>query len=254
MKKILALTLVLVMCIFSLVSCTDAKAVLEEADAALANDPYKMTLKMNFESDNDELASVFELMNVEVPVTIDGENMMIDMSMEVMGETFETVITLVDKTIYYKMDMMGETMKMKSELSNKQYKEFLEDSGTSMPVKYSDFEEMTLEEKGKKITITCDKISDDALDEIKKLLDDAISELDDVDVDVSDISFKIVLEDKKYDSIELSCTYAMEIEDEEIEVEMSFEATYEYDDVEEITKPSGASKYEEVDFDDLGMF
>ena len=102
MKKILAFLMIAVLLCTMLVSCDeDAQTLLEEADAALLENPYKLTVKMNFECDNEEIGEYLSMMNLEVPVVVDGKNMSMDMSMDVMGETMAAVIVVYDKVLYY---------------------------------------------------------------------------------------------------------------------------------------------------------
>ena len=76
MKKILAFLMVAVLLCTMLVSCDeDAQALLESADSALLENPYKLTVKMNMECDDEEINEYLSMMNIEIPMTVDGNNL-----------------------------------------------------------------------------------------------------------------------------------------------------------------------------------
>ena len=242
MKKFLAFALVIVMCMFTFASCADADDVLGEADDALLAAPYKMNIKMNYSTEHEEFKEIFNAMNVNVPVIVDGNNMLIDVSMDVLGESVKTKMTLIENILYYDMDVNGEKIKMKSALEKDAYDEFLEEQGVSMPAEYTDFDEIELKKEKDKMTVTCQGLSDQALKDIKNLINDGLEGVN-AKIDVNNIKFTITLKDKKYESIKLSCTYTIVIEDKSFEVAMSFETEFVYTDVPKVSAPADADDY-----------
>ena len=250
MKKILVLVLALILSCGMLTSCDNAEKLIEKADAALQEEPYKVTMKMAFECDNKEINDLFANMNMEIPVVVDGKNLAMDMSMDMMGYSADIKMTVVDMVMYYDMNMMGQSAKMKTTMSEEQYKEFMEDSNTEMIVKPEDFAEMTVEKKDGKKYITCGEIKQEGLDELNEMIEDTLEAMGSK-ATIGDISFRMILDDGKYDSMELSCVYSMTVAGETYNVTLKMTADYSYDNVAAVTAPADAAQYQETNFSEL---
>ncbi len=253
MKKFtsILLALVLVVSMFALTSCEKkAEELLSDADKFLAENPYTTNMKMNFSSDNAEMNEIFKMMNMEVPVTVDGNNLSMDMSMDMMGETMTIKMTVVEKVLYYELGFAGESQKMKANLSDEQLKDFMVDQSVEMPVGYSQFAELKVEKKDSKTIITCEGITDEG----KKALNDEIAtSLEGLDCtsEIGNLSYVITLKDGKYESMDLSCTYSVTAEGETVSLTMGIGATFAYENVSAVTAPADASSYTTVNYDDL---
>ena len=173
MKKILALVIALTLLCAMFVSCgDDPQTLVEKANAALKEGPYAATLKFNFETDDEELNEVFSMMNMEIPTIIDGNNLVMNMSMDVMGLTVALDATIVDMVMYYDIELFGESVKMKATMNDEQYQSFIEDNNAQMLLMPDYFSEMTVESKDGKKYITCTGLSEDGFKE----LNDVVSE------------------------------------------------------------------------------
>ncbi len=253
MKKITAvlLAIILVISLFALTSCEkEPKELLEEAAKVLAEKPYTMTMKMDFTSDNAEMNEVFKMMNMEFPITVDGDNLSFDMSMDVSGLSMTTKMTLVDKVLYYDISATGVSQKMKATLTDEQFTNFMGDQSMEMPVDYSQFAELTAEEKDGKTVITCTGISEEG----KKALNDQMAasvESLGGSVELGDLAYSITLKDGKYESMDLSCTYTVSVSGITTTVTMTMGATISYDNVAEVTAPADADSYTEFDYSSL---
>ncbi len=253
MKKFTSvlLALMLVIGMFAFTSCEKAPdALLEDAEKALEEKPYTMTMKMNFSSDNKEVNNVFKMMNMEMPFTIDGDNLAMDTSVEVMGETMQMKMTLVNKVLYYDVAFAGQSEKMKANLSDAQYKEFKGDQSAEMPVDYSQFSELTAEKKDGKTIIKCTGLTEEGRKALNDEMDASINGMGG-SAELGDFTYTITLKDGKYESMDLSCSYTVSVEDESISVTMTMGADFEYEGVEPITVPEDAASYKSVDYDDL---
>lgn len=250
MKKILVLILALAMTCGMLVSCENAQSLLEKADAALENTPYTLTMTMNFECDDEELNEIFSVMNMEIPVTIDGNNLAMDMSMDMAGYAVDMKVTVADMVMYYDMSMIGQSIKMKAEMNEEQYKEFLADSNTEMAVNPEDFSELTVESKDGKKYIACAKISEEGLKELNDIMKDTIDAIGG-EASVSDISYGVTLNDGKYESMDMTCVYSVTVLGETYNVTFKLGAEFSYDNVAEITAPADADTYQDMSFDDI---
>ena len=250
MKRILAVVIALVLMCGMLVSCENAEAILEKADAALLSAPYKVIMKFDFECDNEELNEVFSLMNMEVPVTVDGKNIAMDMSMDIAGTTASSKMIVADMVLYYNIEAMGQVMKMKTTLTDEQYEEFMDDSNTEMIIEPDDFSEFTIENKDGKKVIACGKISDEALEDLNELMDESLG-VGVVDASVNELSYSITISDGKYDAIDMSCSYSVTSEGETYNVTLNLTAKYSYEGVERVTVPADADSYQEWNYTDI---
>ena len=107
MKKFLALVLALVLVCGMLASCQSVDSILEQAEAALLTTPYTMTMKMAFSSDNKTVDQILSIMNVEIPVTVDGKNIAMDMELDIMGATAGVEAIVADMVMYYNIQVMS---------------------------------------------------------------------------------------------------------------------------------------------------
>lgn len=251
MKKLIPFLLVLALIGGMLTACDGTAAVLAKADKALEDAPYTVTMSMNFTSDNKEMNELFELMNVEVPVTIDGNNMAMDMSMDVMGSKVGMKMTVVDKVLYYNMDLMGQAMKMKCTLTEEQYNEFLSENNAELPVDAESFEKLSMETVDGKQVINCSGLLEQYVDEMNKMIADAVAALGSVDCTVGDVGLIITVKDGKYESMKLSATYTITVDSESVSVTMNMNAAFSYDGVAAVTAPADADSYVETNYSEI---
>ncbi len=254
MKKITSvlLALVLVISVFALASCAKKpQELLDEAAKLLEETPYTMTVKMDFETDNKEFNEIFKMMSMDVPLTVDGDDMSMEMSMDMMGQTIKNKMTLVDKVLYCDVQAGTVSQKMKTTLTDEQFADFKDEQSAEMPVDYSQFTELTAEKKDGKTVISCAGINDDG----KKALNDEIgASLEELGgkAELGELSYVITLnKDGKYESMELKCTYTFEVEGESVTVDITVGADISYDDVDEIVAPSDADSYQSVKYSDI---
>ncbi|MBE6585757.1 MAG: hypothetical protein E7645_04420 [Ruminococcaceae bacterium] len=267
MKKILVLLLSLVMVLSMFVACetpnvegekteapteapTEAtpQSVMEAADQAMLSAPYKMTMKMAYSSDNAELNEVYKQMDMEIPMIVDGNNMSMDMSMEMEGITIKMLMTIVDKTLYYDMEIMGQSQKVKCSLTDKQLEDFMKENNAQLPVSPEEFGKISMEEKDGKFLISCDEITAEGT----KMLNDLMAgSLGDVDLTIDDITFTMTIADNKYESMNMGTTCSMNIGDTKTSVTLDADVLFDYENVAPITAPEDADSYQEMSYDDL---
>ncbi len=253
MKKIVSvmLALVLVACMFALTSCDSVKPALEKADKALKEEPYVVKMSMDFECDDQTLNAVFDAMSMEIPITVDGDNMSMDLTMDLMGQSIGAKMSVVDKVLYSNVDMgaLGST-KMKATLNDEQLKEFASENGAEMPVDYFQFEKLEMEKKDGKQVITCSGITTEGLTALNEQMGEAVKAMG-AEAAAGDLSYVITLADGKYETVALTCSYSITVEGKTYTVSMTMNAKYEYKDVAKVTAPSDADTYIEVGYDDI---
>ena len=256
MKKILSVALMIAMiltsvCLFASCEAVTAASAIQKADEALAKAPYTMTVSMDFESDNAEMNQIFDALTMEIPVTVDGENMLMNMSMEIMEGMSATIkMTVFDKVLYYDMDVAGQTVKMKATMNEEDYAEFLKENSAEMPVDPEQFETLTLETKDGKQVVTCTGITEEGRKALNDIMGETVGTMD-ASATLGDLSYIITIADGKYESMALSVSYSVTVAGQTVNVSMSMNAKYAYGDVAPITAPADASSYTEADLDDL---
>ena len=256
MKKILSAVLVLAMvltgaCLFTSCEAVTAASALEKADEALTKAPYVMTMSMDFESDNAQMNTVFDALSMEIPITVDGENLLMNMSMDVMeGVSASIKMTVFDKVLYYDMAVAGQTVKMKATMNEEDYAEFLKENSAEMPVDPSQFETLTLETKDGKQVVSCAGITEEGRNALNKILGETTGSID-ASATLGDLSYIITISDGKYESMALTVAYSVTVADQTVNVSMTMNATFSYENVSPVTAPADASSYTEADLDDL---
>ncbi len=256
MKKLLSAVLVLAMiltgaCLFSSCEAVTAASAIEKADEALTKAPYIMTMSLDFESDNAEMNTVFDALSMEIPVTVDGDNMYMAMSMEAMpGMTASVKMTVFDKVLYYDMAVAGQNVKMKATMNEEDYAEFLKENQAEMPVDPSQFETLTLETKDGKQVVTCAGITEEGRNALNKVMGDTIGSID-ASTTLGDLSYVLTISDGKYESMALTVAYSVTVAGQTVNVSMTMNAKFAYENVSPITAPADASSYTEANLDDL---
>lgn len=256
MKKIVSTLLLIAMVamsVFAFASCEPATAAeaLARADKALTEVPYTVTMSMDFNTDNAELNAMFDTMSMEFPITVDGDNMAMDMSMTLAeGMSAAIKMVVVDQVLYYDMSLFGQSVKMKATLNEEQYNEFMAENNAEMPIDPASFATLTMEKVDGKHIITCSGITDEGLNEMNKLLSDSLTAMG-ADAAVGDLSFVITVNEDKYESMALTAAYSVTIEGQTYTVSMTMNAKYTYAEVAPITAPADADTYEEASFEDL---
>jgi hypothetical protein len=264
MKKLLALVLTIALMCCVLTSCDDVLekiwpdkandpiALIEKADKALTEAPYIVTVKNDFESNHKNVHDRLAALNGEVPMTIDGENISINMSTKASGYTLDMSVIVVDKVMYYSLTMLGETAKVKVNLNDEQYKDYMEMNKPGLTVGAEDFGELTVETKDGKKYISCNQLSKSGIKKINDVMEEGLESANvKADISFTGLSFTIVLSDGKYESIEEIITYDMKIDGGSYTVTLTSTAKLSYDDAEAVTAPADAQKYQTVDYDDL---
>ncbi len=250
MKKILAMVMALVLMCGMLVSCDNALSLIAKADEALKNEPYAITMKMDFQCDNEDINKIFSVMNMEIPAIVDGKNMAMDMSMDVGGYKADAKVSVVDMVMYYNIEMMGQSVKMKATMNEEQYKEFMAESNTQMMVDPADFGKLTVETRDGKKYIACGEISEEGLNELNDMMKEALKSING-EATVSAVTYGVTLNNGKYESMDMTCDYSVTVADETCNVTFKLSAEFSYDNVAKITVPADADKYQEMSFDDL---
>ncbi len=255
MKKILSTLLAVVMmitgvCMFASCDAVSAVSAIAQADQALENNPYSVTLTMDLRCDNPQINEVLKAMNMEIPVTVNGKDLTMSMTAEVYGVSATATMTIVDKVLYYDMSVLGQGMKMRSALTEMQYEDFFKDSGSKMPVDPTQFKSLSLQSSGSKHVISCSGITSEGLTAMNELLSDSLSMIG-ASASVGDLAFVLTISGGKYETMELSAVYTVTVGGQTHVVNMKMTAKYTYDNIQPITKPANASSYTDVPYSNI---
>lgn len=252
MKRILSILLLLSLLVCSFASCDTltAAAAIANAEKVLEEKPYTVTMSMDFDCDNTTLNAVFDALSVEVPVTVDGKNVYMNMSTEVMGFTTGVTMTVVDDVLYSNTTVLNQSIKLKATLSAEDYQAFMKENSAEMPVTADNFESLTMETVDGKQVITCSGITTEGLTAMNDLLSGSLTALG-AEAAVGDLSLVITVADGKYESMALTAAYSVTVKGETHTVSLTMNAKYAYEGVQPITVPADADSYKDVSFDEI---
>ncbi|MBE6639325.1 MAG: hypothetical protein E7616_07755 [Ruminococcaceae bacterium] len=250
MKKILALLMTLFFLSSMLVSCDNTQKILKKANAALQEAPYAMTLKISCECDNKEYNKIFSSMDMRIPITVDGKNISMDLKINVNGYRAIAKVIVADMVVYNKVETISQTVKMKADMNDEQYQEFMEKNNAEMMLSPKDFGELTVETKDGKEYIACDKVSEEGLEELNDMIAEILKSLDG-EATVSDVAYGVTLNDGKYESMEMTCVYSVTVGGETCNVTYHLSAEFTYGNIPKVYTPEDASSYQEISFDEL---
>ena len=265
MKKLLALVLFIALMCSALISCDlfqeepevyveTAEDVIEKADAALLKAPYKMTLNMEYESNNSEINTRISPLSMEIPVIIDGENMAMDIQMKLNGSYVDVRAIVADKVMYYYAVTPGEIVKIKANMNDEQYEELLKDTDPGLTVGTEDFGELTLEEKDGEKYISGGQITEKGLEKLNDIMDEALGDVSDRmkgDISITDATCNVVIAGGKYRFMEAVYTYSQNFAGSIYTITVRMVAEFSYYNIEPVTAPYNADAYTEYDYDDL---
>ena len=148
------------------------------------------------------------------------------------------------------MSVSGQAVKMKCDMTEEEYQKFIDQSNTTMPIDPANFAELTVEEKDGKQYIACGAITEDGLKELNEIMEDSLLALDQ-EAEFKDITYGMTLNDGKYESIDMNCTYSVKVDGQTYTITMKTVMTFSYDNVAKITAPQNTDSYQSVSYGDL---
>lgn len=253
MRKICAVLLCAVMLMTVFTACEtklDPEKLETKAAMKLLEEPYVLTMKMSYASDNEELQEVYDqLSGVETKIYMDGTDF--TMSMDLMGQSVS--YTCVDKVLY--LEMMG--MKLKGALTDEQIKDMTADmAGSSFTgMRSAGFASCTVtEEDDGSVVISCLGFDDEASDLLDSLMGEMGSEEGaEVSVDTEKVSYIAVIDPEgAYSELAVKVPMVMNIaEYGDVSMEIAVEMTFDYEGGIEITAPADADQYTDMDMSEV---
>lgn len=252
MKRFLSILLLLSLLVCAFASCDTltATAAIAKAEKALEEKPYTVTMSMDFDCEDKNLNTVFDALSLEFPVTVDGENLHMDMSTEVMGFQTGITMTVVDKVLYANTTVMNQSVKLKATLTEENYEEFIKDNNTELPVTTESFETLSMEVKDGKQIVTCSGITTEGLTAMNDLLSDALTAMG-AEAAVGDLTMVATISDGLFESMALTATYTVTAGGETHTVSLTMNAKYTYEGIQPVTAPADADSYKDVSFDEI---
>lgn len=252
MKRFLSILLMLSLLVCAFASCDTltAAAAIAKAEKALVEKPYTVTMSMDFDCEDKNLNTVFDALSLEFPVTVDGENLHMDMSTEVMGFKAGITMTVVDKVLYSNTTVMNQSVKLKATLTEENYEAFIKDNNTELPVTTENFETLSMEVKDGKQIVTCSGITTEGLTAMNDLLSDSLTAMG-AEAAVGDLTMVATISDGLFESMALTATYSVTAGGETHTVSLTMNAKYTYENIQPITAPTDADSYKDVSFDEI---
>lgn len=256
-SRIVSLFVALALFLSCAVSCMapDAKALLDEATAAMAETPYTLTMNMSFSSDNTEIDALLSAMSVkDMKVDVDGDDIHFKMDMDAGIVKTEMEYTVVSGMIYMKMIASAygynETVKQKAAINEQQLDEFMSEMQLSQNMDIADFVEIDLTTSDGAYVISCSGVTEKLNEAFDEMMSGALESMGD-SIKISNAAYEIKIKDKKIDSARLTFTCNLTVNGEEIEFSMISNMNYDYEGAVSISAPSDASSYKEIDYSAL---
>ena len=262
LRKLMALLLALTLSVFAFVSCGDPDdddidpvELVENAEAALANQPYYVDTTMSFECENEQIQAMFQNMGGTMTMAVDGKKVQMQMAMDMSYYTVSIDAVIVDNVLYMNQTMsatggVSQSQKTKIAMTDEQYNEMLGTMGgsSSIEVKPSDFESVTYKVEDGAYVVTCTNLSADKYE----TLNGALGALPQgTTVAVSDASYVLTVKGGKLEAAVLDATYAITTSGVTVDLDMSIELDYDFTKTVDIKVPADAEAYTERNYEDM---
>ena len=251
-KRIIALLLIAVLSLGALSSCAASpEEVMAKADQALLDNPYSVTSSISYSTGNEEINAVLNAISIDdIVMIVDGENIQLSTGTEMMGFTTKVDYIIVDKVMYATVNVAGMTQKAKANLTDTNLKDFMDELASTNNFSADEFENLELTKDGNTYILNCTEASQKYLD---AQLEAAASQLEalDADITVDNIKLSATIEDDKYKTMEMVCTFTVTIKDASYSMTIKYNNEFSYGEEFAVAVPSDAGTYAEVDFDDF---
>lgn len=248
-KRLISLLLVIVMLVCALTSCsTSPQAIVEKADKALADTPYKLDVDMDLEAD-DKYLEMLSALDIKQTIYMDGTNFETTLDLGALipgveGVDMKTTLTHYDSVAYLNVSVFGFPIKNKAQLESVDVEELLGSVGM-MDIGALDFDSLAIEKEGDAgLVVKCTNIKADKLTEFSK-------EIGGEDFSIENVNLDATIVDGKYKNITVSMVYKFDVSGEKFDVDAKMTMDFDYENAKEITAPADKDQYNEVNFDKL---
>ena len=246
-KRIIALAISVAILVCMLVSCSGVSAaqMVEDADKALLNTPYKLDMDMEVTCNDKEFSKYFTDFNIDSEMYVDGQNCQMKLNIAGLGMD----VTCVENDAYCIISLFGQDVKMMASVTEEQRSEIF-DLANSVDTNLGvvDFDNVSMSENDKgQFVITCTGLKIEAVDKYIEQYELG----DDTDVSIDDITVEAVIEDGKYVSMSVIAECEYEFSGKAVVCEMKTVMEFDYESAKKIKAPSDANAYTKVDFDEL---
>ncbi len=239
-KRLISLLLAIVMLAFALTACSSSpQAIIEKADKALANTPYKLDISVEFDGDENYLEMI-SAADIKSTIYMDGTNF--ESKLDIMGIT--ATLTHADGVAYLGMSFLGFPIKTKAEVNSSEIDELLKYASVS-DLGALDFDSLAIEKKGDAgLIVKCTNIKADKLTEFSKEFGADNFTIDNVNLDATIV-------DGRYENITISMVYKYSESGRTVDIDAKMTMDFDYENAKEITAPADKDQYSIVDFDNL---
>lgn len=253
--KLTALTLAIVMIASCLLSCdllfgTDPTDELRKAEETLTSVPYRMVTDIDYASDDEAMTSAAEkIFTPSIELCVDEDRLYANLITYLDGRLLSHTYTLVDGMMYYNAYEECEdtvyTSKKKAAATDDIKKSLLDSLGEGAQLRADDFKSVSAVKKGGITAVVCTDINDTALYGITNMLQDKLTEIGAI-VSVKDVELSIQIEDGRYLSSVLVCSYVIVTPTDVYTLSMKSTSAFDYGDEIEIKAPANADEYIEA--------
>lgn len=254
--KFTALLLLISILTLVFAACSDktAEEMIDEADEILSDSAYSIDVDVSYVC-GDEVKDIFDQLGAaEIGVYVDGGKMRIENETVInYGEgdvVIDTQYVMVDGVVYadlkYNLDGYDRLSQAKAYVSDSQKDELFKKQSVACGITADDFTDVS---KSEDDVIICTGAKDDVLSELEYILIYQLEGASDT-VAIKSATLTIELDDGKYGTVSLNCTFDVRIMGSLYSVTMNVEMEYNYGGVS-VTEPEDALSYSVISFDDL---
>lgn len=258
LRKIISVFLLLSLLMLTLASCKKTpEGLIGKADKKLAKQEHKIEISIDYTVNNLEIAGIFDQLGAtEITVLVDGDRAAVDnrLVIDVDGEKteFKTVCTIIGSEAYmnmsYSIGSYENSTKGRAQLYEGDREKLLDKATVIGAIDSTDFEQSSLSRDEDEYIIVCTGRREGLDEKLGNILE---SELEGAakSILVKDARLEILVEDGRYESVELFCEYEIELGEKTYTVRAEYELEYNYDERIDVSRPSDSPEYRDMAVD-----
>ena len=236
------------------VGCSnDPETVLDDAEAFLEENAYRMDMTFEINTDNTKLSDKLKsISDVALSAVVDGKDYSYVTSLGSGSSKTTLTVTLSGSTCYMIQDIGdGNSVEAFCDLSDAQLSALMEKDELSYDADlgFDEFETATLEKDGRRRTVTLTDLKDDSMDKIKELVGTFI---DTDSLTFGDVTAIYTVNDGKPEDYTLKIFFSLEANlgdgKETVEVELTSKSAFDYS-VDGVKPPKKTEEFVEIYFD-----
>ena len=257
-KKLIALTLAIVMSMCALASCGGSSElsgddIIGAAKSYLGNNAYSATATLTLDTKNAELSEKLQsAYPTVISYSVNGDDFTANMQVTVDSYSVSKEYIAKGGVLYnestVKIGAQETVIRKKTELNSKDMSAILTDLGTGAEIDFSDFENFDIEGDEDNCTITCTNLNVYSNIGASKVIGAFLNEAD-TQLTVAKAQLVIYIKDGRYSKTVLTFDYYVGTGSDAFKMSSTITTVYDYTGAPTISAPANADLYTTVDYD-----